>query len=315
MTKLNLNWFPGHMSRTLRDIGTKLPLVDVVLEIRDARIPVASGNPELVRICAGKPLLTVLSKADLADPEITVAWQAHFRNNDEQWNDAGRIEAIDCRSMRDDKRVLELAAELAEPILEREQRQGRLRRPVRLLVVGVPNCGKSTFINTISGRRATRTEDRPGVTRGVQWVRSGRVELLDTPGVLWPAAGTEHGQLLLAITGAMPDTNTDVELLARKAFALLRPRYADLISERYKLSSADWEEYEQMLEMYSADPRMDAAAMATDLLFTRAALRRGCLRTGGEADTSRFAVIYLDELRDGTIGRISLEAPPEAEDV
>ncbi len=284
----SIQWFPGHMAKTRRMIESSVKLVDLVVEITDARIPQSSRNPELPKWIGQKKRLIVLNKCDAADPRITARWLS--------WYQAKGVPAIavDAKSGRGMEKFLPMVREvLAEEIRRREQR-GMAGRPLRMMIVGIPNVGKSSFINRAANQRRTRVEDRPGVTVGKQWVTVARdVELLDTPGVLWPKFEDQAVGERLAFTGAVRDQVVDVELLAIRLLAWLHMEYPQLLEERYKLTSADTEgrqDYE-LLELVGR--------------------KRGMLISGGETDTLRAATMVLDEYRGGKLGKLSLEAPPD----
>ncbi len=284
----SIQWFPGHMAKTRRMIESSVKLVDLVVEITDARIPQSSRNPELPKWIGQKKRLIVLNKCDAADPRITARWLF--------WYQAQGIPAIavDAKSGRGMEKFLPMVREvLAEEIQRREQR-GMAGRPLRMMIVGIPNVGKSSFINRAANQRRTRVEDRPGVTVGKQWVTVARdVELLDTPGVLWPKFEDQAVGERLAFTGAVRDQVVDVELLAIRLLAWLHMEYPQLLAERYKLTSADTEGREdyELLELVGR--------------------KRGMLVSGGETDTLRAATMVLDEYRGGKLGKLSLEAPPD----
>ena len=278
-----VNWFPGHMAKTLRAIADKLQQVDAVIETCDARIPLSSRNPELDRLIGDKPRLLVLGKEDLADPAATTEWIAYYTHLG--------VKAIACDSTRKPgaERIRKAVLELCADRINRAMDKGRVYRPARAMVVGIPNTGKSTLINTLAGRSAARTEDRPGITRSPQWVRTqDSLELMDMPGVLWPDLGNRERQLHLAATGAIKDDILDIEEIAEETLAILLRLYPTAIRERYKAESLDIP-IQELLE---------------DL-----ARRRGCVLSGNRIDRARFATLLLDELRAGRIGRISLERP------
>jgi ribosome biogenesis GTPase A len=271
------------MAKTLRELKDSLKLVDLVFETCDARIPLCSRNGELDRLIGRKPLLLILNKADLADAAATVRWIAWFRQQG--------VIALACDSSHRAglAAINKAAREIVRPKTESAMAKGRLLRPARILVAGIPNTGKSTLINALCGRKLARTSDRPGVTRQIGWVHSGGdLELMDTPGVLPPRLGNSQNQLLLAATGAIRDDILPLEDVAGRTMQLLGRLYPDLLRERYKL-----EDLGQNPESLLAD----------------AALRRGCLLPGGRPDTLRMASMFLDELRGGRVGRITLEQP------
>jgi ribosome biogenesis GTPase A len=283
MDMKDLSWFPGHMAKTLRSIAERLPQVDLVIETCDARIPDSSRNPELDRIIGMKPRLVVLNKADLADEKKTTEWIGHFKK--ENWG------AIPCDSLHRKglDRVKAAAVDLCSARLERAAERGRIFRPVRVMVVGIPNTGKSTLINALSGKKAAKVEDRPGITRGAQWIRGeGILELMDMPGVLWPQLGSDHRRLRLAATGAIRDEVMETQELATATMALLSSLYPGLLAKRYSLADLT----------LSAEDLMEAAAR-----------RRGCLLSGGRVDLVRFSTLFLDEVRGGVLGRLTLESP------
>ena len=290
MTEMpSIQWFPGHMAKTRRLIGESLPLVDLVIEITDARIPRSSRNPELDKWLADKPRLLLLNKSDCADEAVTKRWVAFYGEQG--------LTALptDCKSGRGVNAILPaIRAELA-PLLKRRQEKGIAGKPLRVMAVGIPNVGKSSLINRLAGSKRARVEDRPGVTRGRQWVRiSPELELLDMPGVLWPKfedpAVGEH----LAFTGAVKDDVVDIELLAMRLLQLLNREYPKLLLERYKVE---------------ADPETEAFE-----LLELVGRKRGMLISGGEVNTERAAITVLDEYRSGKLGRISLEWPKEQDD-
>lgn len=291
------------MAKTLREMKDHLRQVDLVIETCDARIPESSRNPELSRLIGQKPLILVLNKADLADPAATAAWKAYY----------GRkgltvMESDSTRRIGPDQ-IRETALAMMKDKIEKARSRGRLYQPVRAMVAGIPNTGKSTLINTLARRKVAAAQDRPGITRRASWVRSaGSLELLDTPGVLWPKIGDHDSQVALAATGAIRDVILDLEDVAARTLVRLFRHYPSLLAERYGIGLDDIELATDLMTV--AD---EQAATGYSLLIS-AARRRGCLLSGGRVDTARFAVLFLDELRGGKIGRISLEWPPEDTD-
>ncbi|GKH51170.1 MAG: ribosome biogenesis GTPase YlqF [Oscillospiraceae bacterium] len=283
-----IQWFPGHMAKTRRLMRESLPLIDAVVELRDARIVRSSRNPEIEGLTRSKPRLILLNKSDVADPQVTARWREFF---------AGRglpaLEA-DCRSGKGLRQLEPRLRELCAERLERNAARGMTGRPLRLMIVGIPNVGKSSLINRLAGQRRTKVEDRPGVTRGRQWVKlEGGMELLDMPGVLWPKFEDQKVGCHLAYTGAIRDEILDQEDLACSLLLLLAARYPAALSSRYRLEPVELE--------------------GTDGygLLCLVAKKRGMLLPGGDADTLRAAITLLDEFRGGKIGRISLETPEE----
>ena len=276
----DIQWFPGHMTKTRRLIEADLKLVDAVAEVVDCRIPESSRNPMINEIVANKPRIIIMNKCDQADDNITAEWRRYYESS------GLRTIVCDCRSGKGINRFLPvLKTELSE-LLERRRAKGTVGKALRVMILGIPNVGKSSFINRMAGSRKTKVEDRPGVTRGKQWVTIDReVELLDMPGILWPKFDDKQAALKLAFTGAIKDDVTDVESLAAELGAILAENYPERLKERYKLDSLE-----------GSIPELIAK-------------KRGMMRSGGVPDTERAAAALLDEYRSGKIGRISLERP------
>ena len=281
---MNIQWFPGHMAKTRRLIEEHVKLVDAVCEIADARVPQASRNPELPALIGEKPRLLVLNRIDQADPDTTAAWTSYFRAQGQP------LLLTDCKSGAGVGKFTSAVRALLKEKIDRNTARGQVGRALRIMVVGIPNVGKSSLINRLAGRRAAQVEDRPGVTRGRQWVRlSDGLELLDTPGVLWPKFEDQQTGLVLAFTGAVRDEVMDLEMLAICLLETLAVRYPEALAARYRLS---------------CDGKSDGAA-----LLSQAARGRGFLISGGEIDTERMARVLLDEFRGGKLGRITLQTP------
>ena len=281
---MNVNWFPGHMTKALRNMESDLKLVDCVCEITDARIPRSSRNPALDELLGRKPRLILLNRADQADPAMTRRWIDFYR--------AQGMEALetDSRSGKGVDRFPQAVRGLLREKLQALEAKGQGSRPLRAMVVGIPNVGKSTFINKAAGRKAAAASDKPGVTRGKQWVTVSRgLELLDTPGVLWPKFEDPVIGEYLAFTGAVKDQILDTEELASHLLSLLADIAPQALAERYKLT--------------------ETAGLQGWELLEAAAKKRGFLISRGEADTLRMANILLDEFRAGKLGRLTLEAP------
>lgn len=284
--KIDIHWFPGHMTKAGRMIDQNVSMVDAVCEIIDARIPAASRNPDIDRLSAGKPRLVVMNRVDQADPSATAQWRARFRAQ------GLAVLETDARSGKGVKDFPAAVRALLSDRIAAWEAKGQGTRPVRAMVLGIPNVGKSTFINKLAGRKAAAVSDRPGVTRGRQWISVGRsLELLDTPGILWPRFDSQEVGELLAATGAVKDDVLDREALAANLLVRLRELYPEAIAQRYGLTSPDAAGWE-MLEA--------------------AAKRRGFLAGRGEYDTERMAAVLLDEFRGGKLGRITLERPDES---
>lgn len=282
----NLSWFPGHMTKTRRMIAAEIGNMDAVCEIVDARIPLSSRNPDLDELTAGKPRLVVLNRADQADAAATVRWAAYFRAQG-----CAVIEA-DAKSGAGVKQFAGAVRALLRDKIAAYEAKGQVGRVLRVMVLGIPNVGKSTFINKVSGRKTAKAEDRPGVTRSKQWVPVDKtLELLDTPGILWPKFEDPAVGMRLAFTGAIRDEVVDVEELAMRLMDYLGKHYPEALTERYKIA---------------VEPEDDGWA-----LVEKAGRKRGFLISGGEVDTERMSHILLDEFRGGKLGRFTLELPPD----
>lgn len=281
---MNIQWFPGHMAKTRRLLSENLKLVDVVIELLDARIPASSRNPEIDRIVKNKPRLVVLNKSDLADSGISKQWAEWYRSRG--------IPVIFADSIRGTglNTLINQLKNLMRERFEKDREKGRRCRTIKTMVVGIPNVGKSTFINKIAGRAVAATGDKPGVTRGKQWIRlHPEVDLLDTPGILWPRFDDKNTALNLAFTGAIRDEILDVVQLGAALAEKLAAEYPELFFKRYKLQDADGLNGLELLEA--------------------AGKNRGCILPGGTIDMKRIADTILDEFRGGRIGAITLEKP------
>ena len=288
MEAVDIQWFPGHMAKTRRLMKANLPLVDVVVEITDARVPASSRNPEMKNLVGGKPRVVVLNKCDMADEALTAEWIEYYRAN------GVKAIAMDCRSGKGLNKLVPTVKEVMKKELEKRAAKGMEGKPIRIMVVGIPNVGKSSFINRVAGGKRTKVEDRPGVTRGKQWVTLEKgIDLLDMPGVLWPKFDDKTVGEHLAFTGAIKDDILDTELLAMRLADLLNREWHSLLCERYKLT----DEETAYIEPY-------------DLLSLIGA-KRGMKVSGGDVNTERAAAMLLDEFRGGKIGRITLEMPNE----
>ena len=284
--QMNIQWSPGHMTKTRRQIEADLKQVDAVCEIVDARIPLSSRNPDIDAICGGKPRVIVLNRIDLADPAATRQWAAWFQIK------GMTVVCTDCKSRRGISEFTPAVRAACKEKLERDAARG-MNRPVRLMVVGIPNVGKSTLINQVSGRKGAKAENRPGVTRGKQWVTvDAGLQLLDTPGILWPKFDDPAVGLMLAYTGAVKENVVDLEELACRLMQLLWQRYPQVVQERYGIEA---------LPESTGFPGYD--------LLTEAGRKRGFLLSRGEINTERMARVLLDEFRSGKLGRFTLELP------
>lgn len=281
-----IQWFPGHMARTLRLISENRKNVDVVLQLLDARIPRSSLNPELEKATQGKPHLYLLNKADLADEAVTARWRAYFK-----------AQGAGCLALSSKQRTgmqgvkAAISAELAA-LLEKRAQRGMAGARTRVMVVGIPNVGKSTFINSFTGSARAKAADKPGVTRGKQWISAGAYDLLDMPGVLWKKFESDEVAANLAFIGAIRDEILDIETLAMNLLAQLQRMYPQRLAQRYRLEESDM------------------ALDAYDLLCA-VGRKRGMLMSGGAVNTERAAIMLVDEFRASKLGRISLERPEE----
>ncbi|MDR1891513.1 MAG: ribosome biogenesis GTPase YlqF [Oscillospiraceae bacterium] len=302
----DIQWFPGHMAKTRRQMEKVLPMVDAVLELCDARIPAASRNPMLGEIIGNKPLVLLLNKCDVADPAVTKRWISEFERG------GGLAVAADCKTGTNVQRAVDACCELLADKLRAFAQKGMTGRTPRILVAGVPNVGKSSLINRLSGSARAKTEDRPGVTRQNQWYSvHKKAELLDTPGILWPKFGDPHVGFLLAVTGAVKDTLFDTEELAARLLTQLSTETPDLLAARYgselQAVSGDLRVTDGKLPDWQID---ESSVFSAGLeLLSAVARTRGMLKSGGLPDTERAAIMVLDEFRAGKIGRISLENP------
>ncbi len=280
-----INWFPGHMRKTQREIKENLKLVDAVIEIRDARIPRSSANPDIDNLLQGKPRIILLNKSDLTDSKTTKEWIKYLTKDDV------RVLEVNCLKGDGLNAIKPALLDLLKEKHDRLKAKGMVKIITRVMVVGIPNVGKSTFINKMARNNIAKTGDKPGVTKSKQWIKTSiGIELLDTPGVLWPKFEDDNTALNLAFTGAIKDEIMDIEELALKLVERLQYTYEKELKERYKLN----EVFENPLDTLDAIGK-----------------KRGTLISGGQIDYNRLAVIILDEFRGGKIGRISLESPLE----
>ena len=285
--KMNIQWFPGHMTKAQRMIEENLSLVDAVCEILDARIPYSSRNPDIDRLAGDKPRLVILNRADLADPQMTARWRKYFESR------GLAILETDAKSGKGVGSFTPAVRRLLKDKLAAYEAKGQVGRPLRVMILGIPNVGKSTFINKVAGRKAAIAGDKPGVTRGKQWINIDQgLDLLDTPGILWPKFDSHEVGEMLAITNAIKADVLDKETLGANFMLRLRELYPKAIEERYK---------------FVPDPDMNGFE-----LLEQAAKKRGFLVSRGEYDIERMANTLLGEYHDGKLGRLTLEAPPDA---
>ena len=289
---MNIQWYPGHMTKTRRMIAEQIKNVDAVCEILDSRIPVSSRNPDVDELTAGKPRLVVLNRVDQADPEATKCWAAYFRGK------GYAVLESDAKGGMGTAKFASAVRELLADKLRAYAERGMAGRVIRVMILGIPNVGKSTFINKVAGRKTAKTEDRPGVTRSKQWVPIDKgLELLDTPGILWPKFEDQSVGLNLAYTGAVKDDILDVETLGCHLMTYLGENYPEALKTAYKLPAIPDRE----------DGENDVAWGYR--LLEAAGRKRGFLVSGGDVDTERMAKILLDEFRGGKLGRFTLELP------
>jgi len=283
----NLSWFPGHMTKTKRMIVAEIKNMDAVCEILDARIPISSRNPDVDEMTAGKPRLIVLNRVDQADPKETKRWSAYFRGK------GYAVLEANAKGGAGTNQFAAVVRELLKDKLAAYAEKGQVGRTIRVMVLGIPNVGKSTFINQISGRKGAKAENRPGVTRGVQWVTvDEKLLLLDTPGILWPKFEDPDVGIRLAYTGAVKDDVLDIEGLSVHLMEMLWRRYPGALKERYKLEDLPAE-----LPGYA--------------LLEAAGRKRGFLLSRGEIDTERMSRVLIDEYRSCKLGRFTLEMPED----
>ena len=282
---MNFQWYPGHMTKAKRQMQEDIKLIDLVVEIVDARIPLSSRNPDIDELGKNKYRLILMNKADLADKKVTDQWAQFFKNK------GYFVVSLDARSKNGMKSISDIIMEACKEKIERDLKRGIKNRPVRAMVVGIPNVGKSTFINSYAGKACAKTGNKPGVTKGKQWIRLNKnVELLDTPGILWPKFEDQMVGLRLALIGSIKDEILNTDELAIELIKLLKKAYPGVLAERYGI-----EELEDNVQ-----------------LLCEIARSRNCLSKGNELDYSKAAILLIDDFRSGKLGKLSLEFPPEA---
>lgn len=284
MRELNVQWFPGHMTKAKRMMQEELKLIDVVVEMLDARIPLSSSNPLLIETIGNKPKVIALNKTDLADDEVTKNWLEFFSDNNLT------VVKIDSAKGSGVKGLVNALKNIAQPITDKWQARGVKNRNIRTMIVGIPNVGKSSLINRFAKSAKVRTADKPGVTRGKQWINVGNgLDVLDTPGVLWPKFEDKTAAFALAVTGAIKDDVFDAQEAAKLLVDFLIENYLEKLVERYKL--------------------VESFSLNVDEVIQLVASKRGCLRAGGLIDQQKVSYLMLKEFRDGLLGKISLEKP------
>ena len=283
---MNIQWYPGHMTKAKRMMQENMRIIDLIIEIVDARLPVSSRNPQIDELVGTKPRLMLLNKADIADPTLNKEWESYFASK------GISAYAVSSTSGKNFNFIFDKCKNLLSDKIQREKQKGIVNRPVKIMICGVPNVGKSSFINKLSGRKSTITGDRPGVTKGKQWIRlKNNFELLDTPGILWPKFDDEKVGLKLAYTGAIKDDIIDTEELSCHLLEYLRDNYPESLKERYKMT--------------------DISELGGYELLEYLGKKRGFVVSGGEIDTERAAGILLDEFRGAKLGNITLEKPTD----
>ena len=285
---MNIQWYPGHMTKAKRAMKEDIKLIDLVIELVDARVPLSSRNPDIDDLAKGKARMVLLNKSDLADERVNAQWAA--------WFEAKNIHAVkvDSRNKGTLKQVQSVVQEACKEKIERDRKRGIMNRPIRTMVVGIPNVGKSTFINSFAGKACAKTGNKPGVTKGNQWIRLNKtLELLDTPGILWPKFEDQTVGLKLALIGSINDQILNKDDLACRCIRILKERYPGIVSQRFGLETEDKE----------------PAAILEDV-----ARLRSCLMKGGELDIARAAAMVLDDFRSGKLGRVTLERPEDYKD-
>ena len=279
---MEIQWYPGHMSKAKRAMQEDLKLINVIIELVDARVPLSSKNPDIDPMANGKSRIILLNKCDLADPAVTAQWKKYYEEK------GFFVSLVNSKNGKGVKKVNEVIQSACKEKIERDRRRGILNRPIRAMIVGIPNVGKSTFINSFAGKSCTKTGNKPGVTKGKQWIRLNKnVELLDTPGILWPKFEDQTVGLRLAFIGSIKDELSNQYELCLLLMQYLQEHYPQAIPETYQIDPAENEV--ELLE--------------------RVAKRRGCLKAGGEYDLDKAANYVIDDFRNGRLGCISLEQP------
>ena len=285
---MNFQWYPGHMTKARRMMQENIKLIDIVVELVDARIPVSSKNPDIDDLARNKSRLIILNKVDMADPAVTAMWETFYQNK------GFFVAKVNSRSGNGMKEVKSLIETACREKKERDRKRGILNRPIRAMVVGIPNVGKSTFINSFAGKATAKTGNKPGVTKGKQWIKINKnVELLDTPGILWPKFEDQRVGLRLALIGSIKDEILNTTEMAMEFLLFLGSAYPGLLKERYDI---------------------DDPALKAEMMLEKIGDLRGCLKKGNQVDVDKAALLVLEDFRSAKLGRISLEKPGEEED-
>ena len=289
----NYQWYPGHMTKAMRMMQENINLVDMIIELTDARIPISGRNPDIDKLGKNKSRLILLNKADLSDPEVNKSWISYFENQ------GANVMEMNSKQGGQVKKALDMVTDSCREKIERDKKRGIVNRPIRAMVCGIPNVGKSTFINRITGKSAAKTGNKPGVTKGKQWISlSKNLQLLDTPGVLWPKFEDETVGLHLALIGSMNDENFDKSELAVSLIRLMEKDYPDFICLKYEISDEQKCLFET--EQYETPESSILRAIAEN---------RNLIKQGGLPDIDRARAMLLDDFRNGRLGKISLERP------
>ncbi|MBR4668591.1 MAG: ribosome biogenesis GTPase YlqF [Butyrivibrio sp.] len=290
---MNFQWYPGHMTKAIRMMQENIKLIDIIIELTDARIPAAGRNPDIDELGKNKYRLVILNKADLADPQVTKKWREYYESQ------GLFVMEMNSKTGNEASKVKDLVQSACAEKIERDKKRGIVGRPIRAMVAGIPNVGKSTFINKLAGRASAKTGNKPGVTKGKQWISLGKnMQLLDTPGILWPKFEDETVGLHIALIGSLNDENLDTTELACELIKILKESYPNAIIEKYNIDREALAELEQ--EQY---------ATPASAVLSAIAINRKCFKQGAMPDMDRAAALLLDDFRNGRLGRISLERP------
>lgn len=301
---MQFQWYPGHMTKAKRMMQENMQLIDLMIELLDARVPMSSRNPDIDTLARNKSRLILLNKADLADPSKTALWEAYFKEK-------GILTVqVNARRGTGMKEIQAAVAKACEEKIARDRKRGILNRPVRAMVAGIPNVGKSTFINSFAGKACTKTGNRPGVTKGKQWIRLNKnVELLDTPGILWPKFEDQAIGERLAFIGSMNDEVLQLEELALRLITFLQKEYPQALAKQYGIDNVDNQDAAAEMEEKNAGNSGEVTEDSPLAILEKIAVRRGCIRTGAQPDLAKASQLLLDDFRNGRIGRITLEIP------
>lgn len=290
---MNYQWYPGHMTKAVRMMQENIKLIDIIIELTDARIPASGRNPDIDELGKNKFRLIILNKADLADSQVTREWKEYYQKT------GAFVMEMNSKTGNEAAKVKDLVTKACAEKIERDKKRGIVGRPIRAMVAGIPNVGKSTFINKLAGKASAKTGNKPGVTKGKQWIALGKnMQLLDTPGILWPKFEDETVGLHLALIGSMNDENLDTTELACELIKILKDSYPNAISEKYNISE------DQIAELSE-----EQYATPSSAVLSAIAINRKCFKQGAQPDMDRAAALLLDDFRNGRLGKISIERP------